>query len=441
MLQGKDVFCPGVLIVSGYVMTSVFSIYNYDRWKTKISPYMLFLVFVGMMAFLIMDRFQKKMSFKKKFNTEEDVVGDQLHQLANSSFKVVVIISIIICVIATIVVYREMVRIAYSDFKAWGNVIYNYKKNKALFKMNIYGRLSQKITKSFAFIFAFVFSNRITENKRINRNAILSNAIYIIPGLLYIIQQTLLGVRIGAIGFIISIAFFAYYCFWKKNKRHWSFDFLRFVKLFIAVFIIGYIFFKVRELVGRQQETKGLIDYISTYLGGSFDLFSQYLYDHYMDKDSVEVFSGIVNNIQTYFGVMKDVKFTTVLEFRDSPTGVNIGNVYTSFRSYYNDFGLLGVVLLSGTLSVIFSGTYFSLIRAKTFNNNLLCKIILYGMLLYCIPFHFFTDYFYSLISLNMLMDFALTILFCKILFKRKHLRISNYSTSVAYSIVGKTTN
>ena len=49
------------------------------------------------------------------------------------------------------------------------------------------------------------------------------------------------------------------------------------IKGFVGAMMICVCFFKIKELVGRQQESLGVLDYVATYLGGSFDLFSQYM--------------------------------------------------------------------------------------------------------------------------------------------------------------------
>lgn len=49
-----------------------------------------------------------------------------------------------------------MMRIAYSDFKSWGNKVYNYKINKDNYAMSGLGKRAGKMTKASAYIYLFV---------------------------------------------------------------------------------------------------------------------------------------------------------------------------------------------------------------------------------------------------------------------------------------------
>ena len=167
-------------------------------------------------------------------------------------------------------------------------------------------------------------------------------------------------------------------------------------------------FFKIKELVGRQQESLGVVDYVATYLGGSFDLFSQYVREGRESFKGYESFSGIIDNLQSYFGMLKHITIVTSHEFRNAATGVTIGNTYTGFRNYYNDYGIFGVCLLSNLLALIFSGVYGKIKRLNNLKRKDMVIIIIYATQIFCMPFHFFTDYFFPRISLNMVMDFGL---------------------------------
>jgi oligosaccharide repeat unit polymerase len=425
--RGKDLFAPSVLLMSGYILTTVFAIYNVERWKTDVSIYMLFIVASGIITFAFTEQFVQRVRVKRKSpkNNFTDSCSDQLHSLARQNYTVLLWIAIAISLIATVFVYREMIRIAYSDFKAWGNVVYNYKINKASVSMSGVARVLQKITKAFAYIYAFIFANAVTEMEKIKIRDVLKRTIFLVPGIIYSVQQMFLGARIGVLALLIAVLFFIYYCGWKKWERRWTLNVKRFIQVVAAFVLVSVIFFQVRELVGRQQRTEGIVDYIATYVGGSFDLFSQYLRNPSQYRNSIEVFSGVVDNLQSYLGIMKGVPITTSHEFRNAVTGVSIGNTYTAFRSYYNDFGYLGVLGLSFLLAVIFGGVYYSLLRTKRLKKSSICILIIYAMQLYSVPFHFFTDYFFARIAVNMILDFAFVIIICGVVFKEKYLKLS----------------
>ena len=155
-----------------------------------------------------------------------------------------------------------------------------------------------------------------------------------------------------------------------------------------------------------MQQSEGPIDYLTTYLGGSYDLFSQYLRENRSsNRQVIETLSGVVDNLQRYFGMLKNVEFSIYPEFRRAQTGVLIGNTYTGFRNYYNDLGIVGVLIFSWLLGFLFSFVYRSIVLMKRFSVMKVTLIIAYSTYLYCILFHFFADYFYLKISVGMVIE------------------------------------
>lgn len=59
-VSNKDILSPGVLLLLGYLVATVFGIYNVERWKTNISDFMLIVVSLGIMFFVIGDVLGRK---------------------------------------------------------------------------------------------------------------------------------------------------------------------------------------------------------------------------------------------------------------------------------------------------------------------------------------------------------------------------------------------
>lgn len=406
-ISGKDILSPAVLLLLGYLVATIFGIYNIERWKTNISDYMMLIVFLGIVFFIIGDYVGRKIRIgTRKSNCNSS--SAQLKNLENKQgiFKLMLISAF--CLLFTYLVWKEMVRIAYSDFKSWGNIVYNYKINKANYAMSGLGKWAGKITKACAYVYLFVFANNMTNTEKFKLKNITRNFMYLLPGLFYCVQQLMLGARIGVIGFMISVVFSVGICQWIKYKKLYKINIVSLIKGFVIAVVVCISFFKIKELVGRQQESLGVVDYVATYLGGSFDLFSQHVREGRESFKGYESFSGIIDNLQSYFGMLKHITIVTSHEFRNAATGVTIGNTYTGFRNYYNDYGIFGVCLLSNLLALIFSGVYGKIKRLNNLKRKDMVIIIIYATQIFCMPFHFFTDYFFPRISLNMVMDFGL---------------------------------
>lgn len=59
-VSNKDILSPGVLLLLGYLVATIFGIYNIERWKTNISDFMLIVVSLGIVFFVIGDALGRK---------------------------------------------------------------------------------------------------------------------------------------------------------------------------------------------------------------------------------------------------------------------------------------------------------------------------------------------------------------------------------------------
>lgn len=125
--------------------------------------------------------------------------------------------------------------------------------------------------------------------------------------------------------------------------------------IFLILFVLLAIF------MGRRTTFTGasLLDYLTIYISGGVRAFDLYV------QDGPHIQSGIVGNDETfhYISVLfsrflnYDNLKTIHLEFR-SINGQNIGNIYTAFRRYYSDFGIFGVIILSGVSGFLLTRLY-----------------------------------------------------------------------------------
>lgn len=422
-LNRRDVISPTFLLVLGYVITAVGAIYNQERWRSEIELIVLLVVFIGIVSFALSELFVSKIK-KKKNLFKGNTLAYQLSSINTMDSKFKCVVLSIICAILTYFIYKEVVRIAYVDFKEWGNLLYNFKSNLANNSMNSIARYGFRFTKAVAFVYSFIFMNIITEQKRITLKIILRNIIYIIPIVIYSIQSILTGGRIGILMLLIGIFFFYSILKFYKTGYRWKPNIKNLVKILFFGVVVCILFFEVQELIGRQQKSIGVLDYIMTYVGGSFDLFSQYVRNPMGKQDEIMTFTGIIDSLQRYFGLLKNVVICTSSEFRTSNTGVLIGNTYSAFRNYYNDGGILGTIVFSSLLSIIFTSMYHSIIRIKRLSYKKIVLICFYATILYSLLFHFFTDYFFSTISVGMVIDILFIIMVVRITIENKALNI-----------------
>ena len=195
------------------------------------------------------------------------------------------------------------------------------------------------------------------------------------------------------------------------------------LKKALMIFVIGMIiFYYMKELVGRVSSLN-FLEYVTQYVGGSIQLLDQYIKDT-RESNAIpfgETLTGLITGFRkldlTTAVLMKQ------LEFRYTPTGVYLGNVYTALRRYYNDAGWIGVVIFPAILSFIMNAFYRKIRLYKNNSIKHIYKTIVYASLLYVVPFQAMEDSFYiNKITIGYLIE--LLILYMCSLFVFKKIRI-----------------
>ena len=427
-IQKNDFINPATLMIFGYIITAICSLYTAPKWKSDISIFVVSLILMGLFFFIsagILVNQIKPIKFKNaRFDT---IIVEQLDNLAKTAvIKTIIVIAV--CLLMTYFIYRDVLRIAYIDFKSWGNILYNYKSNVSEYGMGFAARMGFAITKGFALVYLFLFINRFSVNKKILGKEGFIKLFYLVPCIIFCVQSLMIGGRISIIMLILAGLVYAALIKYYRTRMKWHPSIRNIFKYICFVILLLLGFYYVQEMIGRMQGENSIIDYITMYLGGSIDLFSQYIRDPQGHQHYVETLAGVINNAQKYLGIFTDIDFTTVHEFRYSATGVLIGNTYTGFRSYYNDMGLFGIFIFSSILGLFFTYFYNSIMSYNILSRVKVSAIVIYASLIYCVPFHFFTDYFFTKISIGGLYDiifimFAVFIVFSKSSFKISSLK------------------
>lgn len=392
-----DICSPSVLMIGGYVVATFCATLNVKKWNTNVSGRALLIITFGIMCVLFSEVIIFKLA-KNKSNIENSKVAEKLEIYTRQIEWWKLVIIILICIIATIFSYREISRMG-SNNSGLVSIAYIYKTRNAESELSFFSKLLMKITKAFAFSCSFIFLYFILKNKKVWRNLAL-----LIPAFFYIIQSILVGSRIRVIMYFVGIVFYFSILSFYINGTRWRINIFKTVKIIIFAFLFMYLFYTVKELFGRSQEYN-FVDYILTYLGGSIDLLGQYIRNPQGYNKMVETLPGIIDNLQRYLGLFNTFVIHSSFEHRKAVNGILIGNTYTGFRNYYNDFGILGVAFFSSMLSIIFSKKIYKIRNYKTISIKQLCEIIFWGSLLYCIPFHFFADYFYYQLALSFVVE------------------------------------
>lgn len=415
-----DWFDVMVLLLSGYMISAVCCLYNISLWDVKIHLYTVFVLFTGFISVGIGTAFGNRLQIRKKSELKRNSIYEiTVKGVSTTKILIVIIFSIIV----TVLLINEIGSIANLNQRVWASMIINYRRNLSDASINaehsLFVDLGLRVTRAFAYIYLTVFISALNYKKQSHKFIWL----YIIPAILYGIQCLVRGVRIPIISLIIAAVFEAYF-FYKYNRNWYAhINIKKIGKLLIAGIVVCVVFYYAKFFIGKLQDSDGVLAYVTNYLGGSLQLFDMYLFDPTFPDGAHETFAGFVNSLKS-FGFFQGVETVVQHEYRNASTGVYIGNVYTGFRNYYNDFGLMGLIYISFLFGLIFSMWYKSLKRYKYWNTTRLFSLILYSYLIYCVAFHFFTDYFFSLIAVGWVVNIIIMYILCWFVFgksEKKH--------------------
>ena len=267
----------------------------------------------------------------------------------------------------------------------------------------------------------FVFMNNVFASCKKNR--IIRNMEYLIPAFLFVAMSILKGNRVDIMQLAV-MAVFLYYMFLHRKvgwNKHISGKMLR--KL-LAIFIVGItIFYYMKDLVGRVSSLN-FFTYVTQYIGGSIQLLDQYVKEP-IQSNTVplgETLTGLITGFRKLG--LTTVTLRKQLEFRYTPTGIYLGNVYTALRRYYNDAGWIGVVVFPAILSFFMSAFYRKIRQYKDSSMKHIYNTIVYASLLYVVPFQAMEDSFYiNKVTIGYVIELLILYLCLKFIFLKIRIR------------------
>ncbi len=201
----------------------------------------------------------------------------------------------------------------------------------------------------------------------------------------------------------------------RGSYKTYSLSFL--IKIGLLVLIVLWGFAVFRGFVGRQGRTTEMdaVNYIAYYSGADIVNLDMYLQD--------PIYTSGVFGKYTFFRLLGNLRslgadielYSVHLEYR-SIHGISTGNVYTFIRTYFADFGIVGVFVLHGFVSVILS-VFYEYVKKRRRNTG----ILVFSLMYYTVVLSFFAERFFSnIISISFAEDAVLVIIFYKLFLQKK---------------------
>lgn len=388
----RDIFSPSAIICESYLLAVCCAIVNIKVWNIDLNSQTVFLILLGIFVFVAVSLFIVHTTIKKKEPNKRGKI--KFIRVNKFNYKILVFIQILTVIIYFIYVVKAVGGL--SSFTNFSNLMNYYRENTAYGELETgiptYVNQLVKISKILGYISTYIIIRNTLIAKRKKEEKKEKNILYIISIFSFVVLSLLSGGRFGLISYVLGVL-----VMWMTLKDRiyeikTSISLRQVLKIICFILVVMIIFSNLRGWVGRKNDDN-FIQYISSYFGGSIQLFDMFL-NSPIPKSEIfgkETFYGI-NRTLAQLGIIEPYKMH--LEFRES-NGIVIGNVYTSFRNFYYDFGTYGIVILQIVMAIFWSIYYKKIKKEKN-----VCKfdypLIIYCMFIDKLFLHSYRDTFYS---------------------------------------------
>lgn len=407
---------PEFGLLSGFILAFVVCSANIKKWDLQFSSQTFIVVIFGFVTIVIVSLMSKSLFKINKTLFAKFQRPDNKEIHVNRG---ILIIWTIVSIINLILVARFLMITTGSTslqfgINAYRTQIYNTKNAEV---MPFFIRIFRSMSIYSGYIFLYLVLYNIL-NKIKNRN----NIFYIINIVCAVVSSLIVG---GSRGSLLQyiVSGITIYCTLYSIKRYSAFTFKQVFCVLIILGIFMLIFGQLSTWLGRG-EVENLRDTISIYLsGGIINL------DTYLSKSDIfrseknYTFIELINSYfrltgqpyRQYRGILADTYMIR--------NGVNMGNVYTMFASYYHDGGMAGVFVYSAIMALIGQWILFLSIKYHK-NGSINIALIIYGYLYFDLVQCNFSNRFYSQLFCDTMIKFILFSIVFKAILTTKRIRL-----------------
>lgn len=388
----SDLTSPPLLFCLAYTFSIFCAFINYTYWGMYNYSFMAFSVFtIGAVEFIVIAFIVKSTIKKQKYVIYKNYNIPQKRMYINLNIPFTVCLFVFNIIILFLWI-KNVRAIAGGGSFSQMMEIYRLKTQYSLdtdLKMPGYLTQFSKVIIASGYIYTFAIIENLI-NKTIKKKDVILSSLIITS---YIVMSLFDSNRLNLLQLLGAAVIYYLVLNDKINYKKLSSIILRLILLF--AFLL-FIFYEIRLLVGRSDsENATLVEYITKYAGGSIKLFDLYITDPVKRISPVWGFQSFGSLIKTLRGFIPSIPDAiSNQEFR-SFNGVSLGNVYSAYRGWYEDFGLKGVIILQAIYSLFYSIFYYKL-KKNGFSVHKFATII-YGYMATSIFLHPISDFLFSM--------------------------------------------
>lgn len=418
-----DYMHPCAIVLEVYLLSTCFLFTEIKKWDAYIDAKTFYIIMVGLSVYIT-----TSLGVSRFFKVRFKLFNKQSVRFTSTGNPADICnpINLLVCVFSVGVVvltYRDVKSIssAIGVFSSFGQMTGIFRDatvsgtlELGLSKGTHYGNL---ILAALVYMYLYIITQSIVLGIK---NHIRWYLLRVTPILMYVMCAILNGSRNLILQILIAAVMLFFILHNKYYGRNRKYEFQSAVKVFIIGCIILFLFASMRGIVGRTSDLD-MWDYIAKYVGASIKLFDMYVTSGSHNTSRLWGQETFVN-VWKFIGQRTGNSTLSNLVMNKEWRGVNgfsLGNVYTAFREYYADFGIIGVIILSAVHSFIFSNAYqrINSVQHKVAANKIDFSILMYAYLAQSL-FYFSIDdrFFQAYLSYSTLQTVVIMFILIKLL-------------------------
>lgn len=402
VISDGDFFSPTCIASLGFIFSSICAAINSSYWGMELKHNTISVIIGALFLYLSVETFVKIAIYGKYKSTSKRFSStyENLYLIKVSNYILIGMIGL--TSVAVLLYLRQVIKIA-KRHRASGTIGIMLNKYRQLSSFNVLDasdsfpgwlNLLYVAVIGMGLFWSYILINNYLVKRKIDQNIILNAILVILSVVMNMVNANRTRMIMLAISIMLYIWFFWHRIYgWKSGVKIGTL-----IKIMIAVVGFIFIFFGLRNAVGRN-DTRSLLYVITHYFGAPIAGLNSFLQNPV--KSTIwgkETFAGINNYIGNHFG-LKELVYSTQKEFRNI-RGINIGNVYTAFRSYIHDFGYMGMIILTAIESLFMSVIYYTN-KKRVVKAPIDIKLLLLPLFYYANVLLFYADWFYEQINIS----------------------------------------
>lgn len=391
----RDYMAPAFIFSTTFLLAILNYASNLNRWGGRMSVDTMMVILVGVTTYILVSVLVQSVDYRKNIIHELD------NNLSIITYRKNVIVLFMIFEVIISFLFAKQIILVTARYGTDGSLssavsMYQYLSKFTTLSFNIpsYILYSYILVTSSGYIFGYILVNNYLSTKKID-------SFLVLPWLVSITSCFLTGSRGEFIRIILLMIVF--YVVRKNNYINNIKQKIRTFSYLILSFILLVVSFEwLAKLMGRDASLK-MYDYISVYLGAPIENLNKYL----RELATIPVLSNGTfgeNTFREQFNWIYKLKGSTgkVVELNppmNYSNGYNLGNVYTTFKFFFADGKIWGVILFTAIMAIILQVLY-DYLKNKRMSSKVEIAFLIYGYLFSGMMLSFFSNRFYESITI-----------------------------------------